>query len=113
LLHLCGADRLIGEQAAQWPITPLIAYENVALFQHVALSALLHAHPVTLLHSARAARHFAGLVAAGGHDRASLSIAAISPAVAEAAGQGWQRVAIAPQTGDEALLRSAAQLMGA
>ena len=51
---------------------------------------------VALLHSARAARRFADMVAAPSpRDRSAL--AAISRAVAEAAGPGWADIAAAPR----------------
>ena len=56
---------------------------------------------VALLHSARAARRLAEL--AGPH-RASIRLAAISPAVAEAAGPGWDRVSAASSPDDAALV---------
>lgn len=59
-----------------------------------------------LLHSARAAALFAALVDAAGLDRAALPLAALSRAVAEAAGMGWRRMIVAPAPEDGALLRA-------
>lgn len=111
LLHLCGEDRIVGNIAQNWPITAISVYENVALEAPAELAAVLETNPVTLLHSPRAARHYAGLIGPLGHSCTNLSIAALSPAVAEAAGPDWRRVAIAPQTSDEALLRCAMTLI--
>ena len=61
---------------------------------------------VVLLHSPRAASRFAELAP----DRATISIAAISAQVAQAAGAGWKCVAIAGAPRDEALLELAAKL---
>ncbi len=61
---------------------------------------------IALLHSARAARHFAALA----NDRRTISIAALSRQVAEAAGEGWRVIAVAEQPNDESLLAAAAQL---
>ena len=61
---------------------------------------------VALVHSPRAGRRFAELVG----DRGSIAIAAISPAAAEAVGEGWQAVAAAEEPGDDALLALAARL---
>lgn len=65
------------------------------------------ADSVALLHSARAARRFAEIV---GPARASIRIAAISPAVADAAGPGWADIAAAPSPNDDALIALARRL---
>ncbi|MDB5678269.1 uroporphyrinogen-III synthase [Sphingomonas bacterium] len=56
---------------------------------------------VVLLHSARAAHRLAEL--AGPH-RASIRLVTISPAVAEAAGPGWEQVSAASSPNDTALV---------
>lgn len=61
-----------------------------------------------LLHSPRAADRFAALCATSGIDRATIAVAAISPAVAAAAGRGWARLAVAATTDDAALIAVAA-----
>jgi uroporphyrinogen-III synthase len=60
---------------------------------------------VSLLHSARAARLFAGLV-----DPAGIRIAAISAATLAAAGDGWRDTAVARAPTDASLLAVAAKL---
>ncbi len=57
---------------------------------------------VVLLHSARAARRVAALIAPDA--RRTVSIAAISAAVAAAAGDGWRRVAAISTPDDAALV---------
>lgn len=59
---------------------------------------------VALLHSARAAARLGALLDNAAIDRSDLTIAAISAAVAEAAGIGWRSVAIATAPNDAALL---------
>jgi uroporphyrinogen-III synthase len=59
-----------------------------------------------LIHSPRAGRRFAELVS----KRSGIAIAAISAATGEAVGDGWQKMAIATQPSDEALLALAARL---
>ncbi|WP_395612448.1 uroporphyrinogen-III synthase [Allosphingosinicella sp.] len=61
---------------------------------------------VALLHSPRAAALFAGIAG----DKSRITIAAISPRTARAAGEGWREVAIAPRPRDAALLELAARL---
>jgi uroporphyrinogen-III synthase len=102
LLHLCGSDRREPETARQ-KITAVPVYRAKAL-DAPDLSAAKGA--VALIHSPRAARRFAALTS----DRASIAIAAISSAAAEAAGKGWELVQSADQSSDEALLALAARL---
>jgi uroporphyrinogen-III synthase len=63
---------------------------------------------VALLHSPNAARRLDTL--AGTLDRATVRIAALSPAVAAAAGGGWARVEAVPAPDDSALVALACRL---
>lgn len=60
-----------------------------------------------LLHSVRAADRLATLIDRDGIDRATIALAALSPAVAHAAGPGWGHVATAPHPNDAALIAAA------
>jgi uroporphyrinogen-III synthase len=105
LLHLCGADVT--------PVTSVAKIDRVIVYASVAqtpdnFAALTSAPAVALLHSARAAAHFASLAT----DRSQIAIAAFSPAVAQAAGDGWESLAIAANPRDEELLAIAKQLCG-
>jgi uroporphyrinogen-III synthase len=64
-------------------------------------------HAVVLLHSVRAASR---LDALADIDRATVRLAAISDAVAEAAGENWGQCAIAAAPDDAALVALAARL---
>ena len=100
LLHLAGRDR-----AAVAGVTAVTAYASEP--RDLPADALKDASAgVVLLHSARAARRFAAL-AAGLPD---VRVAALSGAVAEAAGSGWARVAVAALPTDAALVATAASL---
>jgi uroporphyrinogen-III synthase len=102
LLHLCGADRT--ESARSGPaITAVVTYRAKALVEPN-ISSLTGS--VALIHSPRAGRRLAELVG----DRSSISIAAISPAAAEAVGAGWKTVASAERPTNDALLALAARL---
>ncbi len=102
LLHLCGEDRKEVAQASQL-ITSIVVYRA----RPTATPDLSDASfGIALIHSPRAGRRFAKLVG----DRHSISIAAISSNAASAVGQGWQKVAVAAQPTDEALLALAARL---
>lgn len=106
-LHLCGRDRT--------PLPPTsIAIEAIAVYAAEAISELpvqaqsaLTQGALALLHSQRAARLFARLL---NRPRAGVSIAALSPAVAAAAGTGWRHAVIADKPRDDALLELAAEL---
>lgn len=99
-LHLCGRDHLAVEA------------EGVAIERRVVYAAepveleRFEGPAVALLHSARAAARFAGLTG----ERRTIAVAAISPAVAAAAGEGWAAKAVAAAPRDQALLELAAKL---
>jgi uroporphyrinogen-III synthase len=102
LLHLCGEDRRQPQQPRQ-QITAAPVYRSREI-ERPELSEAFGS--VALIHSPRAGERFAELIA----DRGSIAIAAISPAAAEAAGEGWETVGIAEAPNDEALLALAASL---
>ena len=102
LLHLCGADRREPTEARQ-AITPVVVYRSDTIE-----TPDLAAAPgsLALVHSPRAGARLAELV--GG--RASVAIAAISDAAADAVGIGWKSIDIADGPTDDALLALAARL---
>lgn len=107
LLHLAGRERT-GEMEGVASV-PVYAAEAV----EVPLEALRRAaegETVGLLHSSRAARRFADLVARDAVDRARIRIAALSATVLEAAGTGWADARAVEQPDDDALCRLAAAL---
>ena len=106
LLHLAGRDhRAVLHPALTIDRAIVYAADPVRFLPPHARAAL--AWPaVALVHSPRAAQHLAELVP----DRERHAIAAISRAAAEAAGQGWRTIAVAPVPTDAALLAVAARL---
>lgn len=105
-LHPCGADHVTLDPA-ELRIVRLPVYEARAVEALPSpAAAALTGHVVALLHSARAARQFGALVG----DRSRVTVAAISPRTARAAGTGWRRIAIAAEPRDHALLALAAKL---
>lgn len=102
LLHLCGEDRRDPAYARQ-RITCVPVY-RAKMIDRPNLAAAEGA--VVLVHSPRAARRFSELV----KDRASIAVVAISRAAAEALGNGWERIEVACQPTDDALLALAARL---
>lgn len=106
-LLLGGRDRAVASD-------PIIA-EAIAVYASdpvaVATEALDQlAGAVALVHSPRAARRVAGLVDRAGIDRRTMRLAAISAAAADAAGDGWERIAAAASPDDAALIALARAL---
>lgn len=102
LLHLCGQHRKEPVGAAQ-SIKELVVYRSTAI-EAPDLRGI--SGSVALIHSPRAGRRFAELV----EDRASIALAAISSAAAEAAGGGWESAQSARNPSDDALLALAVRL---
>ncbi|WCT73218.1 uroporphyrinogen-III synthase [Sphingomonas naphthae] len=104
ILHLTGREhRAVIHPATTVTRIAVYAADVVDTLPDVAADALAR-DAVALLHSPRAARTLAAL--SGWRGR----IAALSPAVAEAAGPGWHSVAVAAAPTDDALLAAAARL---
>lgn len=104
VLHLGGRDRAIEPHG---PVTRAIA---VYASEEVPVSAESIGHlrgATALLHSARAAARLGALVDANAIARSTIAIAALSPAVAAAAGTGWAMVAVAAAPTDAALIEAA------
>ena len=102
LLHLSGEDR------TDTPSVPLITH--IPVYRSTAIAAPdgleRAAEAVVLVHSVRAGRRLAELLA----HKSTVRIAAISPAAAAACGSGWAAVEAAPEPTDAALLSLAARL---
>jgi uroporphyrinogen-III synthase len=106
ILHLCGREHIPLEQPGIEVVRRVVyAAEEAAALAEEAREAVA-AGAVVLLHSPRAARTFAACV----ERRDEIRIAAISPAAADAAGDGWRAVGTAVEPRDQALLEVAAQL---
>lgn len=101
LLHLCGRDRT--GVSSEHRLTAIPVYAARALDP---VSEPL-TDVVALVHSPRAGRRLDELL---GPERATIAIAAISPAAAASAGNGWRVVRSAASPEDTALLALAAQL---
>ena len=103
LLHLAGRDRAVAPAG----VTAVIVYESRAIDLDPAALRPIEGQ-VALLHSPRAAQRFATLATA--IDRRTVRLAALSPAVAAAAGDGWADLVIAPARDDAALVALARRL---
>ena len=105
-LHLCGRDH-VPLQREGISIERRIVYEAVAADRLPPAAAdALENGALVLLHSPRAAATFAALVP----ERSAVRLAAISKPAAQAAGEGWAAVAVAPEPRDQPLLELAARL---
>jgi uroporphyrinogen-III synthase len=109
ILHLAGEEyRDVPTLGVEVDRRTVYAAEPVE--PDVVFARAIERHPVALLHSPRAAARFAEVTQQFGADRSQIKIAAISANAADAAGAGWEEVAIAPVPRDEALLGLAATL---
>jgi len=107
MLHLCGLDR-------REPKSPRQAIHAVPVYRAEERSAPkdfadIH-NSVVAVHSPRAGTALSAMVDRFGLSRAIISIAAISPEAAKAAGNGWQAVEAADEPTDAALLAIASRL---
>ena len=114
LLWLAGADHSAIKMPRNMPkalkVTTIIGYASGPKMLTADAAAVLASSDAVALHSPRAAQLFAKAVTEFGLDRAAITIAAFSPAIAEAAGDGWRAVAVAERPADIALLSALADL---
>jgi uroporphyrinogen-III synthase len=106
LLHICGEHR-------RTPADPLQAIRPITVYRsRERLSPEISAAEgaVVLVHSPRAATVFRKMLDAANFNCASVAVAAISPAAADAAGSGWESVDVAECPSDDALLALAERL---
>lgn len=104
LLWLAGEDRAAFQKPVEMEICCRVVYRSAALPIPDTFSEMLLQTDHVLLHSARAAMHFAHLVSQQDIDKNSISIAALSENIALAAGSGWANVRIASKPSDRELL---------
>lgn len=107
LLWLAGKHR-----TAATPNEALIA-ERITIYESAEqkapenFNAMVARCDAVMLHSPRAAAHFLTELRRCSLEHGQISIAALSNAVAEAAGNGWKNIVIAQEPNDKALLRAA------
>jgi uroporphyrinogen-III synthase len=104
LLWLAGEDYTALAVPPSVRIDLRIVYRSASLPVPAGFDDLVLQADHVLLHSARAAQHFASLILAQELEKAAVSIAALSAGVARAAGDGWKSVHVAPEPNDAALL---------
>jgi uroporphyrinogen-III synthase len=104
LLWLTGEDHIEMEADSLIGIDKQIVYRSAAIRLRSDFDKLVRGADHILLHSPRAARHFSELLTERNMPKAAISIAALSPNIAQAAGDGWKSVRVAPEPSDGALL---------
>ncbi len=110
LLRLAGEEHTKLEVPAGIRITTRIVYgsQSVPLPEDAAQA--IADGGLVLLHSAAAAAHFAEEYDRLGVPRSAVSLAALGPRIAAAAGEGWARLRWAEQPRDAALLALAREM---
>lgn len=107
MLHLGGRETTIVAENGIARSIPVYASDILPVSHG---QAALLPGSVAMLHSARAAAAFIDVIDRYGLPRGAISIAALSAAVATAAGRGWWAVATAADPDDAALIDTAARL---
>jgi uroporphyrinogen-III synthase len=110
LLWLAGEDRREPEIGPGVELVTRIVYASEPRNLPADAAAVLGSVDMVALHSARAANRLAQTVDRLGVDRATVLLAAFSPAIAAEAGPGWRGVGVAAEPNDSALLSAAAEL---
>ncbi len=101
---------LTGEHQSSIDLPPGVTLDSALVYNSAALPAtqplieLLSSPIVLALHSVRAAQHLLTICEAHAIDRNTISIAALSPAIAESAANGWGDVLISDAPADAALI---------
>lgn len=104
LLRIAGEEHVALTPPAGVTFNTVIVYRSAALPLDPAASQLGSGEALVLLHSAATARHFAAECDRLGLDRGQIALAALGPRIADAAGQGWAAVHIAPRPDEPAFL---------
>lgn len=110
LLRLAGEERVALTLPQGVTMDERVVYASRPCPMPPDLISLLRTPAIVTLHSAEAARHLSAECVRHGIRRAPLRIAALSPRIAAAAGDGWGEVASVPFPEDKALLALARQM---
>jgi uroporphyrinogen-III synthase len=110
VLRLAGDERIPLTVPGRLRMDERVVYASRPVPFPSELAALLRSPAIVALHSAEAARHLSAQCVSHAIRRAPLRLAALSPRIAAAAGDGWGEVAAAPLPDDKALLALARQM---
>ena len=104
LLWLAGEDHSTVPQIAGVHIDIAVVYRSAVLKTPAHFAAQVELCDAVILHSSRAAAHFADLCDAGGLSRSKITLATFSNAIAQSAGDGWAQIIVAASPNDAALM---------
>ena len=110
ILRLVGADHIAVDPPEGVHLQTVALYESRPLPMSEDLAELLCGPSTVLLHSGRAAEHFAQQCTAIGLARLNIALACLSPRIAQTAGRGWRAMAVPDETSDAGLLECARAL---
>jgi uroporphyrinogen-III synthase len=110
LLRVTGVEHVPLVPPAGVEVETRVAYESVPLPFSPELAKALGEGALVLLHSAAAARYFAAEADRCGIPRLAISLAALGPRIAAAAGEGWREVRSALEPREAALLALAREM---
>jgi uroporphyrinogen-III synthase len=110
LLRIAGEEHIPLAAPASVTFDEVIAYRSVPLLLVPAAALLASGDALVLLHSAATARHFIEECDRLGLDRSVISLAALGPRIAAAAGTGWAAVHTAARPDETTLLELAFDL---
>lgn len=113
LLRIAGEEHVPLTAPGGVRFTEVIAYRSVTLPLDPAAPLLAGGEALVLLHSAATAAHFAAECDRLGLARSGISLAALGPRIAAAAGQGWAGIHTADRPDEAALLQLVFDLCGA
>jgi uroporphyrinogen-III synthase len=118
----CHLLRIAGEEHVPLMPPPGVTFAEVIAYRAVMLpldpaapllaSGQDTAQPLVLLHAAATAAHFAAECDRLGLLRSAITLAALGPRIAAAAGAGWGAIHIAPRPDEAALMQLAFDLCG-
>ncbi len=103
-LRLAGEERIDLDLPAGMSMVVRVVYRVATLPLTRDHLAGVADKPLILLHSAGSAEHFAREIDRLGFDRGDISVAALGPRIADAAGDGWSTIHIADRPNDPELL---------
>lgn len=112
LLRIAGEEHVPLSPPAGVTFDTVIAYRSIALPLDPVLPLLVSGEALVLLHSAATAAHFAAECDRLGVARAGVTLAALGPRIAAAAGPGWRAVHTAARPEESNLLQLVFDLSG-
>ena len=104
ILWLAGEDRTHPSIPLGMTLDTRTVYRSALLPEPADFADIVTSCDTVMLHSPRAALHFLSLCQVHGTARTEIRIAALSAAIAESAGDGWQEIITASEPNDAALL---------